>query len=606
MKKILFNRIVCLLFIALLGGCAQTYSNLPYSETVMSMPVKEYLQKAAQSQGKEQQNYQIQAASQLVADNNLNAAEQLLNTLGKVQLDPLAAKQKFILEARLELQRNKPKTALKKLHLVNDPMYLPKEMAVTYYTISAEAYLRGNNLAYSTIARISLNSFVEDQNVKQQNQVIIWHNLQTLSLAKLNKLLSRSNSTLLRGWIELAITARQNANHLTQLVSAIQRWQQKYPNHTANGVLPTAAAMTYVDQARIPAQIALLLPLHGKFAKMGQAVRDGFMTAFYVNAKSLPQTPNIKIYDTEGGDVEALYSQAIQQGAQFVIGPLTKTNVEVLAKSGNITVPTLALNYLPSDQKVSQNMIQFGLSPEQEARQAANAMWQHGINNLLIIVPQSDWGRRVNQAFMSQWQKLGGYITGSIGFVSKKDFSAEINSALNINQSKQRILGLQQLLDQKLKAVVRRRQDINGIFLAATPAQARQIYPLLKFYYAGNIPIFSISNIYAGYPSPRNDSDLNGIYFNDMPWVLNESKYIRGLKQQIQSSWLTNYRANSRLYALGVDAYTLSLLLPRVINLPNFAINGVVGQLYLRANQQLYCQLLWARFSHGTPSLVRK
>jgi hypothetical protein len=447
---------------------------------------------------------------------------------------------------------------------------------------------------------MSLNSLLTNPKLLLQNRNIIWHDLQTLSLDKLNKLLSRSNSSLLRGWFELAITAKQNANQPQQLITQIFIWQQKYPNHPANNILPQKKSLLMASQFYNSSQIALLLPLHGKFATMGQAVRDGFMTAFYNNINQLTFKPDIKIYDTsQAPDINKVYAQAINNGAQFIIGPMTKNNVHKLAKHSSIKVPTLALNYLPQDISAPPNFFQVGLSPSQAAIQAANKMWQFNTTNLLIITPKEQWNNNVQQVFIKQWQALGGKIVATLAFSSKKQLSTDIASILNIDQSKQRKKELNKLFNEKLKFSARRRQDIDGVFLIANPAQAQQIQPLLRFYYAGNLPIFSIEDIYRGYPNTLKDQDLNGIYFDDMPWTIVSAPEINKLKSQIQKLWPDNYRTNNRLYALGIDSFTIYQQLYRLIYLPNFALNGTTGQLTLTHNQQISRQLSWARFKDG-------
>lgn len=594
---------LALLLMLLLAGCASRYETFPPNHVSMSSTVEQYLRQASQATGEAKQNYQILAVNQLISENNSRDSQQLLTQLdNNVSLNEKIDAQKKIAQAKFYLLRDCPKAALKKLHQIKNPVALSQETAISYYTTAAEAHLRNNNLAYNTLALISLNSFLDDQALRDKNNNLIWCNLQTLSLDKLQLLLKRCNTTLLRGWVSLAIVANQDANNPAVLSKDIKNWQQQYQQHPANNILPDQDKIASLAQVNPPKQVALLLPLHGGFAKMGQAVRDGFMTAYYANLKMLSSPPQIKVYDTSSADVIDLYQQAIQDGAQFIIGPLTKQNVARLASHNGLAVPVVALNYL-TDNDLVNNLVQFGLSPEQSVQQVADAMWQHNINKILIIIPQGSWGDKVQQTFTQKWQQLGGYVIATINFSDKENIANAIMSSFNIDQSQQRAALLQNVIGKNIKFVPRRRQDINGIFLVATPEQARQIKPLLQFYYAGNLPIFSIANIYTGYNSSWVDRDLNSIYFDDMPWLLHKTPYINKLKQQIKAAWPDNLRANSRLYGLGVDAFTLSLLLPRLMILPNFALHGVTGQLYLNSNLQIYRRLSWAHFVAGTPRI---
>ncbi|WP_280522018.1 penicillin-binding protein activator [Candidatus Coxiella mudrowiae] len=63
-----------------------------------------------------------------------------------------------------------------------------------------------------------------------------------------------------------------------------------------------------------------------------------------------------------------------------------------------------------------------------------------------------------------------------------------------------------------------RREDFDTIFLVANSRQERQIIPLLRFYYADDVSIYATSAIYS--PSVIIDYDLDGMIFDDMPWVL--------------------------------------------------------------------------------------
>ena len=51
----------------------------------------------------------------------------------------------------------------------------------------------------------------------------------------------------------------------------------------------------------------------------------------------------------------------------------------------------------------------------------------------------------------------------------------------------------------------RRRQDADVVFLfSQNDSEARSIKPLLAFHYAGDLPVFALSNIYNGTPDERN------------------------------------------------------------------------------------------------------
>lgn len=431
--------------------------------------------------------------------------------------------------------------------------------------------------------------------VEQPQDVdIFWRQLQLLSLPELNQQLNQDSSSLSKGWVQLAIAAKQYANQPDNLVSAILAWQLNYADHPANLILPSSSALQQVAKGNNFFQMALLLPLHGPFGAMGQAVRDGFMTAFYGMRQASAKMPTVKIYDTsQTADVRSLYLKAIQEGAQLVVGPLTKAEVGQLM-GADISVPTIVLNYEDSS-KISANLVQFGLSSDAATEQAADQAWRRHMRRLLVITSQDDWGNRISQVFVHRWQQLGGDVVKAISVNAHDDLNVKIQALLNVDQSDQRAKALSGLLNESVKTVARRRQDVDGIFIAMNPQLARQVCPLLRFYYAGNLPLFSISAIYNGYDEINANQDLDGVQFDDIPWLFEENP----LRSKIQVLWPTNYRQNSRLYALGIDAYQLATLFNRITLMPNFVVHGVSGDLFLNNQQQAIQQLVWAIFKNG-------
>ena len=75
--------------------------------------------------------------------------------------------------------------------------------------------------------------------------------------------------------------------------------------------------------------VALLLPLSGRQQAVGTAVRDGFLACYLDRPESAPR---VLVYDTAAElGVSSAYERALADGAQFVIGPLTKDDVATIA-----------------------------------------------------------------------------------------------------------------------------------------------------------------------------------------------------------------------------------------------------------------------------------
>ena len=88
-----------------------------------------------------------------------------------------------------------------------------------------------------------------------------------------------------------------------------------------------------------PRHVALLLPLTGKLASAGKAVRDGFMAAYYSAQTAGQQTPTVRVYNTDQADINAVYQTAVAAGAETVIGPLQTDLIQTLNSATQLPVP---------------------------------------------------------------------------------------------------------------------------------------------------------------------------------------------------------------------------------------------------------------------------
>ena len=324
-------------------------------------------------------------------------------------------------------------------------------------------------------------------------------------------------------------------------------------------------------------QVALLLPVTGNLGNAGKAIQAGFNDN-YANANpGLINKPVIKIYNTaQDVSIRSLYQQAITNGANYIVGPLDKDKVTSLLGDNIAHNPTynniiiLALNNANTD-KVQSNFYQFSLSPRGEAAQLADKAAKQGYHRALMITPAGSWGKNIADALQAQWQKNGGVIVDSL------EVDTDDNLAKNI----------QGLLAQK--------DNSDVIFLIARPLLAREIKPLLQYYHAGNLPVYSTSLIYTGLMNSPADQDLNGIIFCDEPLVLDPTGSWAAIRQQLTIAQPVSIQQYIRLYGLGWDA----ALLTQNFNALNQGVNGATGRLTLATGQHIVRQLTWATFQNG-------
>ena len=356
-------------------------------------------------------------------------------------------------------------------------------------------------------------------------------------------------------------------------------------------------------KGQAPQQVALLLPLSGKLATVAAMVRDGVLAA-YNDMPGEHRRPVMKVYDVSGDPASILdsYRKAVSDGAELVIGPLRKESVRILASREQLPVPVLALNYADTDALFNPSLYEFGLSPEDDAREVARRAWHDGYRRAIALIPQGGWGERVYAAYLEQWQQLGGQLLDMQRYnPDEPDHGQDIRAALALDRSEARHQQLERLLDREIAFEPRRRRDIDYIFVLATPVQGRLIRPQLDFYRAVNVPVYATSHIYTGHPDKAPDADMNGLIFCDIPWLL-DNNVRRGHMQRLENTArLESAALHSRFYALGIDAWHLIPYIDQSGSNDREAYQGVTGELTLDSRQRIHRRLRWARFQNGLP-----
>lgn len=376
---------------------------------------------------------------------------------------------------------------------------------------------------------------------------------------------------------------------------------EEYANVAQLNPDETFSAEEVATSGNAPKRVALLLPISGPYAKQATAIRNGFFAAYYYAKDKSGTAPTIVVYDTHAQGAQASYQKAVNDGADFVVGPLTKSDVSAIIDSVNVPTLTLnAVNRAPSNK----NLYQFGLSPDIEAQQAAIKARNDRHQRVIIISGADNVSTRLASTFQQQWEGLGGQVIASMKYYSSDNVSEKIRALLNIDPAEQRAQNVKQVLGERVRYIPQRRTDFDLFFLAINAEQAQQILPMLRFYYAGDMPMYGTSSLYAGYPNPNRDRDLDNVVFDDMPWVLPGAldSTLTEIQTNIQTLFPNSNHQFKRLYAFGVDAY---LLIPALQKLSSSrsGMNGATGQLYLSPNQYVYRKLDWAKFVNGVPEL---
>lgn len=563
-----------------------------------------YMALAEQGSGTEKTYYQLRAAAALARADQIPLAKQWLSQTQIAPNDTFNLNLARLTQANIALAERRPNEVQIILSTPLDPIMTGAYQA-EFYELRARAYTLSGNRLETARELVQRERYLSDPQIIKLNQKAIWAALASMTERALQQLRTAPPPDTLSGWMELVQISKVYQLSPVRLKEQLYIWQGKYPQHPVSEEILTALLERKPEDVAYPDRVALLLPLTGRFSKAGEALRDGFLAAYYTRRPN--QNQKIRIYDVaeENANIQQIYLQAVSDGAQFVVGPLTKEGIQQINNLDELPVPTLALNYLAEEDTVRSNLYQFGLSPEEEARQVAERTWLDGHVNAAVLVPHGPWGERIYESFKQRWELMGGRIVEMQTYeTTNTDFAQPIQMLLNIDDSDRRYRRVATTVKREIKFTSRRRQDVDFIFIAAYPRQARQIRPQLKFYHAADVPVYATSHVYTGILNQERDRDMDGLAFGDMPWVLAENTAHRGLRSEIESQISDVGNSLQRLYALGIDAFDIIGALHTLRTYPYERFDGETGSLSLDNQLRVRRQLTWVKFRSGRPVAI--
>jgi len=488
---------------------------------------------------------------------------------------------------------------LPELDSISDPVY----KAIALHVRSRGVLAIGKPLESAKL-RIEIGQYLESELETLENHDFIWDALNRITEPNILNALSQQQTMPLRGWLELNLIARRSDMLPAKIEPWISKWHEIYQGHEASisfaDRLIAESKLIYID----PLRIALLLPLSDNLKQVAEAIQNGFLHAYYSDPETRPVLEIINV----SSDVAQFFQQyraAIQNGADFIVGPLDKQLVNELQQNHKLDVPTLTLNYADDEQKAVKNLYQFGLRPEDEAEQIADYALVNGHYHAVTLTPDSSLGERLQLAFSQRFEKLGGQVVDRASYPSSKnDYSPSIKQLLNLNSSERRHSILDQITGLTSEFIPRRRQDVDMIFIAGNPRQARLIKPQLKFHHAKELPVYTTSSISSGFNDPDADRDLNETLFVDMPWSLLQQENTDFAA--VKKLWPEQSEQYSRFFALGIDAYRLIPSLRRLLINPDEKIDHNTGTLSVDSSGRVHRELLLATFNNGRAEMLKK
>lgn len=318
----------------------------------------------------------------------------------------------------------------------------------------------------------------------------------------------------------------------------------------------------------------------------------------------------VKVYDTSSQPIAQVMQQAQQDGATIVVGPLLKNDVESVVNS-QTPLNVLALNE-PEQIQNHPNICYFALSPEDEARDAAHHIYEQGKRQPLLLVPRSSYGDRVSKAFAQEWQQLGGSTVLQQRFGGVSELKQGINSGAGIALS-----GTPLTVEQPQSAGVAiagltipapqtstpapaadaSSGSIDAVYIVASQDELQLIKPMIAMRTSSrnNIALYASSRSAQAGAGPDFRLEMDGLQFSDIPLLSGSNP---GLMQQAAKSFNNDYSL-VRLYAMGIDAWTLANHFNQMRQVPGFAIDGNTGKLSADTDCVINRKLAWNQYRQG-------
>jgi hypothetical protein len=585
------TRSVFLCAVALLGGCANppprpettaaaAAAEAAYTQGDFDRAAQQFLD-LAQTDPRRRAHWYLRAAEAYRENGDLDAAARTLADLAGRRLNADDRAHYTLLAAELALARNAPAQARTLLGTL-DYKELPQAARLRALELRARAEAASGDALASARTRLELDRELVGSD-RAQNEAQILSTLQGLGDAALaREALAAAPGDPLRPWLD---RARQSPTRSAAFV----------PTPPTQPTLARGAVGSQREGYQAVHKIGLLLPGTGPLGAVAQPVRDGFFAARFADAS--PQRPEVTVYDTGGDGPSALvaYQRAVADGVDHVVGPLTREAVTLLLTQGSLPVPVLALNQAEHGEIPPPGSAAFGLTPDDEAAQAASHLLERGIRQAVVITATEDWAERAALAFRAQFESQSGRVLNEARVRSDEvNYAAAIHQALaGVTPSK---------AAPALPGAVVTGQagpaPTTGVFISMRPAQARLLLPQLRLAGYADLPVVATSHIYGGDYDPGLDRDLDGVEFCDAPWLFDLTP---GLPARSTLARLLDSArgAGARLFALGLDAYAVLPYLDWLAQHHDSYLPGATGQLAEDDKRRIQRLLVWVQFDNG-------
>lgn len=420
---------------------------------------------------------------------------------------------------------------------------------------------------YSGVRAQSKAPAMQSRNYSEVLVWSIWHRLLYSNI----RVRSRD---VLSPWLQLRNILRNRFLTSEAKLGRVLMWQSQHPRHPASLIAHDLqirlAGLHRIQQLK---KIAVLLPLTGELSAAGHLVSKGIRIAWFKLKKELHQVPELRFFDS-AQEPGQLINGLLAAQIDLIIGPIDKKKLIPFAQqlSEHSLHPKVLLLNWTDDPLPNSKFWQFGLPIEEEVNALARYAYARGIRRVGALIAESNIGLRAGAALEDIWYALGGEWIGTEVISSGSELSEVGRDLLLTNRSQRRHVRLQRIIGSKIEHIPRRRQDLDGLFIAAPGGRGHQITAALAYNYLEGIPLFALSSIYQPQDSGI-EFDLESVIFVDMPWMVMPTERLG------YPPIYNDHAYRKRLIAFGIDAFNVALRIavsPLDIKMPYWGVTGIL------------------------------
>ena len=552
----------------------------------------------------------LQAADLYLQNNQTTLAQQILFELQQEGVETSQVSKYTLLLVKAYLAQ--PNASVESLLALLDTINDNSDVAIEKAYLQTQLYTQQGHLAAAA------NSLMKTDLSSEEKVTKIWAWVTSLSRDTLNEI--NAQYPALSPFVTLRELTEEHIGSPNQLAQSLTQFQQVYRGHVLSEAIPQEVLKAVKVEPIYASEIAVLLPLSGRLARTGNAVKNGIMAAYYNDVEkenSERNLPRLRFIDTNESSPQSLIEQIGE--TKFVIGPLLKETVDSLIPILPPSINVLALNrpeenastqptatnaveqltqnkqsVLEIHADVQQEMLfptalnYFGLAPEDEAIQLAEFIFSKGYRAPIVISAESGLYQRMDSTFKAHWIKLNNIenkqranIT-SVSFNDSSSLREGVTQALDVAQSNARINQIEYMTNDEVYNMPRSRRDIDAIVAFASPQDTELLNPIIEAslnpYDGKLVPVYATSRS-MDYDSGKNQwRDLQNVHFIDMPWLMPQHNW-KQLEENAEKAWSNQNTMQKRLFAFGYDAYQLLSELGMLNTLHYITHEGLTGKL---------------------------